>query len=76
MANTLSRYDSAEELFFGMPLYKMVGISSDQLFKLHSDDLRIDGYCPYCPKARVFVRDKAGWSYDQITNMKSLRFGR
>jgi hypothetical protein len=71
MGKELPQYANAENLFFKLPLYQTVEISSDELFELHRDGLKVDGYCPYCRKPRVFARDKPGWVFDQINTMSN-----
>lgn len=69
MTDILPTYESAEQLFFELPLYEVVSITSNQLFTLHGNALRIDGYCPYCRVRRVFVSEKPDWHYEQINTM-------
>jgi hypothetical protein len=58
MGKELPKYENAENLFFKLPLYQTVEINSDELFELHRDGLKVDGYCPYCRKPRV-LRDRS-----------------
>jgi len=69
MTDTMPVYQNHEQLFFRLPLYETVSISSDQLHGMFNADLRIDAYCPFCHERRVFGRNKSGWRHEDITMM-------